>query len=65
MDESVPREPLAAHWASKRKRAQDMERIECLVNLRKGLPGDPEKQGKGLGQLILEWGTLSRKGREA
>lgn len=27
----------------------------------KELSGDPEKQSKGLGQLILEWVTLNRK----
>lgn len=60
-DDSEPREPIAACWTCKRAEGSRHRGELMFGEPMKELSGDPEKQSKGLGQLILEWVTLNRK----
>ena len=65
MNEGMPREALATHWASQREKGS-RHREDVMFGGSKGETlWRSRKAGNGAGQLILQWGTCSRKGREA
>lgn len=63
MNEGMPREALATHWASQREKGSRHREDVMFSESKGGTLWRSRKAGNGAGQLILKRGTRSRKGR--